>query len=609
MKATTDSSGGGFLRTVELYRKREGFGFTLSGQGPCVLSCILKGSPAQRAGLKPGDQIIEVNTTSVVEATHEQVVNMIARSPDGMVRLGVRKRAEMQRQALNGDKMNGENSEEAMIKDTILNRVDKVVEELKSGQLFGDSPSLCQTLSNGKFVSEEEVVSDEELKASFCESVRSESSVPGSSPAQSHSSSRRSSEGDVASIPSSPKLSRLLYPKMTPLKNHVQADIDLEPELRSIVGYLGSIELPAASSLPAASLTAIRNCVRRLRAQQKVHVFFLMEISLVGIKLVDSEKRTIVTYPLKSLAFTGLCSDDKRVFGIVTRKNNEVSMDQGNNRQGTWHAQNNHKIDVQSAVNCSCHVFSVNPELRPHEAHQRIAEKYGIQCTPQDGEGGCVEFPGSSSSILKTITGMFQERRGSESGGTSSEGEVNVGLGRQSLSLSSSQSESDMPVRQHHLDGGQASEPPADFVDSKVFNGLPQGLELSQSLEQAANELHEFRSRVGEQYQTAERNDSGVGSDSFHQNDSEAVTDFTNAQESRSSRPVPPVVNVSSFHSRESSGDSQFSMGSHQSSLVGGVPVTGILRKPRSNSEGEQTMTKDLSLSNSQEVSIMRVSV
>ena len=323
---------GNLVRTVDLYRRTGGFGFTLSSQGPCVLSCIIAGSPAHRAGLKPGDEIIEVNGASVESAPHEQVVKLIARSPDGMVQLGVRNRSELQRLRMNETKINAENQEETVINETILNRVDKVVEELKSGQLFGDSPSLNSSLSNGKFISEDDIVTDEELKASFCESIRSESSVPGSSPAQSYASSRRSSEGDVASnSSSSPMLSRLLYPKMTPLKGCDQADIDLEPELRSIVGYLGSIELPAASSLPAASLSAIRNCVRRLRAQQKVHVFFLMEVSLIGIKLLDNEKRAVVTYPIKSLAFTGLCSDDKRVFGIVTRKTNEPSADKFNN--------------------------------------------------------------------------------------------------------------------------------------------------------------------------------------------------------------------------------------------------------------------------------------
>ena len=596
------------VRTVELYRRPGGFGFTLSSQGPCVLSCIIAGSPAHRAGLKPGDQIIEVNGVSVERAPHEQVVKLIARSPDGMVQLGVRKRAEFQRLRNDEERMNVENQQEEAINETILNRVDKVVEELKSGQLFGDSPSLSKSLSNGKFISEDEVVSDEELKASFCESIRSESSVPGSSPAQSYASSRRSSEGDVGSnSSSSPKLSRLLYPKMTPLKGYVEADVDLEPDLRSIVGYLGSIELPAASSLPAASLTAIRNCVRRLRAQQKVHVFFLMEISLIGIKLLDNEKKTIVMYPLQSLAFTGLCSDDKRVFGIVTRKTNEPSLDE----KSSWPASNNHKIDIQSTVNCSCHVFSVNPELKPHQAHQRIAEKYGIQCTPRDRDDGCMEFPASSSPILRSITGMFKERAGSESGGTSSDGEVHSSLRGRSLSLSSSQSESDAVFRpQHHDDIPTSEFPTIDFVVNQVVNGLSQDFGSFQAQESDTQnesprrgdrqESHEAVSSLNGQFQTAERNDSGVGSDYYHQNDAEAMNTVTSSQGNMSGRPTPPVVSVSSFHSRESSVDSQMSLGSHHSSLGG----SGVARRSQDCAVGGRLGTKDLLRSSSQEVGI-----
>ena len=599
------------VRTVELYRRPGGFGFTLSSQGPCVLSCIIAGSPAHRAGLKPGDQIIEVNGASVERAPHEQVVKLIARSPDGMVQLGVRKRAEFQSLRTDEDRMNVENQQEAAINETILNRVDKVVEELKSGQLFGDSPSLNKSLSNGKFISEDEVVSDEELKASFCESIRSESSVPGSSPAQSYASSRRSSEGDVGSnSSSSPKLSRLLYPKMTPLKGYVEADIDLEPDLRSIVGYLGSIELPAASSLPAASLTAIRNCVRRLRAQQKVHVFYVMEISLIGVKLLNNERRTIVMYPLKSLAFTGLCSDDQRVFGIVTRKTNEPSLD----KKSSWPASNNHKIDVQSTVNCSCHVFSVNPELKSHQAHQRIAEKYGIQCTPRDGDDGCIEFPASSSPILRSITGMFKERAGSESGGTSSDGEVHTSLRGRSLSLSSSQSESDVVFRPQHHNNIPTNEPPTiDFVVNQVVNGLLEDFDSFQAQELVSQndskplkrdhqESHEAVTAPNEQLQIAERNDSGVGSDCYHHNDAEAVNTVAVSQGSTSGRPTPPVVSVSSFHSRESSVDSQMSLGSNHSSLVGALMESGFMRKSQDCGAVRPVGTKDFSRSNSQEV-------
>ncbi|KAJ8000511.1 hypothetical protein DPEC_G00180880 [Dallia pectoralis] len=70
---------GGRLRGVEVARGRAGYGFTLSGQGPCVLSCILKGSPADYVGLRSGDHILSVNEISVSKASHEDVVKLIGR--------------------------------------------------------------------------------------------------------------------------------------------------------------------------------------------------------------------------------------------------------------------------------------------------------------------------------------------------------------------------------------------------------------------------------------------------------------------------------------------------------------------------------------------------
>ncbi len=64
------------VRTVELSRGQSGYGLTLSGQAPCVLSCVLRSSPAFRAGLKIGDSVVAVNGTNVSKASHDQVVQV-----------------------------------------------------------------------------------------------------------------------------------------------------------------------------------------------------------------------------------------------------------------------------------------------------------------------------------------------------------------------------------------------------------------------------------------------------------------------------------------------------------------------------------------------------
>uniref|UniRef100_A0A1I8FI51 Protein kinase domain-containing protein n=1 Tax=Macrostomum lignano TaxID=282301 RepID=A0A1I8FI51_9PLAT len=66
-------------RTVQLSRSRIGFGFTINGQSPCMLSCIVPGSPADLAALRPGDALLGVNGVSVRGLAHDDVAAAIAR--------------------------------------------------------------------------------------------------------------------------------------------------------------------------------------------------------------------------------------------------------------------------------------------------------------------------------------------------------------------------------------------------------------------------------------------------------------------------------------------------------------------------------------------------
>lgn len=65
------------IRTVEICRGKNGFGFTISGQQPCILSCIVPNSPAEQAGLRPGDYLIAVCGQNVSKVPHDEVVQLI----------------------------------------------------------------------------------------------------------------------------------------------------------------------------------------------------------------------------------------------------------------------------------------------------------------------------------------------------------------------------------------------------------------------------------------------------------------------------------------------------------------------------------------------------
>lgn len=76
------------VRTVEVSRGHNGFGFTISGQQPCILSCIVADSPADAAGLRAGDFLISVNGANVSKLPHDAVVQLIGNSV-GVIKMAI----------------------------------------------------------------------------------------------------------------------------------------------------------------------------------------------------------------------------------------------------------------------------------------------------------------------------------------------------------------------------------------------------------------------------------------------------------------------------------------------------------------------------------------
>ena len=76
------------LKTVDVTRGRNGFGFTLSGQNPCILSSVIAGSPAERVGLVSGNCLVAVDGQNVSRMAHSDVVKLIS-GGSGVIRVSV----------------------------------------------------------------------------------------------------------------------------------------------------------------------------------------------------------------------------------------------------------------------------------------------------------------------------------------------------------------------------------------------------------------------------------------------------------------------------------------------------------------------------------------
>ena len=52
-------------RVVQVHRGHGSFGFTLSGNAPVFVRAVDKDGPAEKAGLQPGDQIMQLNGVNI----------------------------------------------------------------------------------------------------------------------------------------------------------------------------------------------------------------------------------------------------------------------------------------------------------------------------------------------------------------------------------------------------------------------------------------------------------------------------------------------------------------------------------------------------------------
>ncbi|NWJ09417.1 RGS12 protein, partial [Crypturellus undulatus] len=371
------------IRSVEVARGRAGYGFTLSGQAPCVLSCVMKGSPADYVGLKAGDQIFAVNEINVKKASHEDVVKLIGKC-SGVLHMVIAEGIS-HIDSCSSDEEVGFYDGKGWLKPKPdskalgINRAEKVVEEMQSGGIFNmifENPTLCAGNS--------ETSTPKQRSFSDSAAIKFETGN------ESMNNPSLLSKEEISKVLNDDSVFRIGLESAE--------DFGLDASILNvamIVGYLGSIELPSTTSnLENESLQAIRGCMRRLRAEQKIHSLVMMKIMHDCIQLCSDKSGVVAEYPAEKLAFSAVCPDDRRFFGLVTMQtNDDVSLAQ----------------EDEGVLRTSCHVFMVDPELFHHKIHQGIARRFGLECTADPDTNGCLEFPTSSLPVLQFISVLYRD--------------------------------------------------------------------------------------------------------------------------------------------------------------------------------------------------------
>ncbi|XP_067614523.1 regulator of G-protein signaling loco isoform X1 [Eurosta solidaginis] len=423
-------------RTVEVRRGYNGFGFTISGQQPCRLSCIVANSPADQAGLRAGDFLISVNGLNVSKLPHETVVQLIGNS-FGSIRMQIAENyysdssdeenaaLMLQHQTavtgLNGTLTNqlGLFTGGARTKPRFLHHKSKMHRLRNSPQ-----KKRSVTLQQQQQISRAEQLSKcvSALKPMELQKLRpliEDLPLPtgvgavfvgaGSNPKPPGVSATSNPAADLANV------------------NAMARAPAAALEYRAIVGYLGTIEMPKQIS-HSSKLQTVRSCIRKLRQEKRQPNMVLMTILPDCLRLQAANGNTLASYASERLNYVSSSSEsENRFFGLVTTAVHTSQMDEededgdddlnndpnnGRNapevRDVAGAARNNGNAHI--SISNSCHVFVVDTKLCEHQAHVPRAAEFRIHCTRDPISSLCLEFPNNSEYVVNLIRSMYTMR-------------------------------------------------------------------------------------------------------------------------------------------------------------------------------------------------------
>lgn len=382
-------------RMIEVCRSTYGFGFTISGQQPVRISCIVPNSPADDSGLRAGDFLISVNGINVSKLPHELVVQLINKTEGRSIRLTI------------AENYYSDSSDED----------NNFWTKNSSSPTAGNGPARTRRpkyphhkLRSHKMQSGDKSMSKLNQSSENVDALNGNDGV-GFDYADGETPTKPSAHNIIHSPNANNNRDINNVSAMVPPARLDNDENQLQLEYRTVVGYLGTIEMPKQIAT-SSKLQTVRSCIRKMRQEKRRHTIVVMQLLQNCLKLYNSENTLIAKYPANRLVYvssnnihmgnatagSSYAESDTRFFGLVTS-----SAYQGEtNREWLSTASN-----IDNTISNSCHVFIIDMKLVEHSAHFQRAEHFSIVCTTDPISNCCLEFPNSSEYVVNLIRSMY----------------------------------------------------------------------------------------------------------------------------------------------------------------------------------------------------------
>ncbi|KAJ8978979.1 hypothetical protein NQ317_001452 [Molorchus minor] len=437
------------IRTVEVVRGPNGFGFTISGQQPCILSCIVSNSPADQAGLRAGDFLISVNGVSVSKMAHDAVVGLIGNCI-GPIKMTI------------AENYYSDSSDEELDSGRIMNsRKPRYIYKLRSRMQKSDLRRTAVETNEKKVMKMRECIAKQvTIESRLNANVFNEEPVD-----------------DNLNI-----------------SNPLPMEDEAGPiEYKALVGYLGTIEMPK-QLLPNSRLQTVCSCIRKLRQEKRTPTAVLMTVLPTCLTLKNASNHILAIYPTNRVVYVGSTTDrDSRYFGLVTsavcdtRNNESLEKRYGETWQHDEKKFNN--VDNGIEISNSCHVFVTDPKIVDHNVHQKKAESFKIICTRDPIIGSCLEFPRNALYIVSLIQSMYKLQNNDGRNNNDNLGPLIANSPQPSASSNSDSGIVEFPLHRplpflnitnsNRPTGIDASDIPLEELDLPLNNDQPQSFELN----------------------------------------------------------------------------------------------------------------------------------
>ena len=426
------------LRTIQVHRGPKGFGFTLCGNAPCCLDCVVKGSQAEAAGLSAGQYIMTINGENVSTSSIEQVIQLIM-SCRGTLTLNVARDEDddsvvSQANVRVKPRSRPRSSLMSNLPQTQTTESHAGQNPAQSTKQLDQSPierATAEILQTDAFNS---FFNSGSMESSAGTSERSQKNSLSSLPSSlnGHANSGTSGAGTMSSFESleapgksttsvstartqNNLQSETRKTSQTSLQANWERDVPVNGESKSslknlnnsddicsaaetgrfyaVVGYIGTIDIPPQLQGHQPSMLAfLQSSIGKMQSEQKTTFMLLLEIGEKHVRLINAKNVTVTCIELDAvLCCFGTAGETKHCFAILAQTSpSPLHSPAGSSNQST------------GTPLISCMLLSVDPQIAQHSVHLKAAKKFTIACS-RITSSLCKEFPLNCGEIVNRI--------------------------------------------------------------------------------------------------------------------------------------------------------------------------------------------------------------